>query len=122
MQNTCNQNGIQLATAQQRWELLAQQSNTEQQRCKTLQQTVRQKETEQQQLVQKQQQYQQEIAENQQLVQQEQTELSRQNQQVLAYKESRQQTQEQIGALEEMCIRDRYKGVIQNNELLLIAL
>ncbi len=101
LQNTCNQNGIQLATAQQRWELLAQQSNTEQQRCKTLQQTVRQKETEQQQLVQKQQQYQQEIAENQQLVQQEQTELSRQNQQVLAYKESRQQTQEQIGALED---------------------
>ena len=28
LQNTCNQNGIQLATAQQRWELLAQQSNT----------------------------------------------------------------------------------------------
>ncbi len=46
-------------------------------------------------------QYEQEIASNSQLVKEEQAQLSRQNQQLMVYRETRQQTQERIRALED---------------------
>lgn len=101
LQDAYNQNGIQLATAQQRWELLDQQAREERQRFAGLQNTLQQKEIEYGQLQYRKEQYQKDIGENQQMIVQEQEQLSAQNQTLLAYREIRQQQMERIGALEE---------------------
>lgn len=101
LQQIYNQNNIQLATAQQRWEMLAQQAKAEQQRFESLQQSLQNKVLEQQQLLQKTTQYEHEITENQQYIVKEQEQLSLQNQQLLLYRDERQQQQERIGILEE---------------------
>jgi chromosome segregation protein len=100
-QDVHNQDRIQLATAEQRWELLAQQMTTENQRFQALQQGLQSKKVQYQQLEQRKNQYEVDIAVNQELVQQEQTQLSQQNQQLTAYREARMQMQERIGALED---------------------
>ena len=107
LQDICSQNEIVLATAQQRWELLNQQSVEEQQRFAVLQRGLAGKQAEQRQLEQRATQYQQEIAENQQLVQQEQQQLAAYHEQVLASKESRKQQQSHIGSLEDAVRQQR---------------
>ena len=101
LQTVYTQNGIQLATAQQKWELLDQQAKSEQQRFNSLQNTLQQKQKEQSQLQYRKNQYETEIAENQQFVAREQERLSEQNQALLDYRNSRQQLLERIGALED---------------------
>ena len=101
LQTVYTQNGIQLATAQQKWELLDQQAKSEQQRFNSLQNTLQQKQKEQSQLQYRKNQYETEIAENQQFVSREQERLSEQNQALLDYRNSRQQLLERIGALED---------------------
>ena len=101
LQTVYTQNGIQLATAQQKWELLDQQAKSEQQRFNSLQNTLQQKQKEQSQLQYRKNQYETEIAENQQFVAREQERLSEQNQVLLDYRNSRQQLLERIGALED---------------------
>ena len=101
LQAIYNQNEIQLATAQQRWELLEQQTTTEQKRLAGMQDTLQQKEKEYSQLQNRTEQYEAFICENRQLAAQEQVQLSAQNQQLLAYRDVRQQQQSRMHALEE---------------------
>ena len=101
LQNVYNQNGIQLATAQQRWELLDQQAKEEKQRYEGLQSSLQQKLGEQNQLNYRKEQYEKEILENQQFISKEQQNLSEQNQALLQWRESRHQILERIGALED---------------------
>ena len=61
-----------LATAKQRWELFAQQSDSEEQRYQGLRNTLQQKQSEYEKLAQKKAEYEQEIAENLHYIQQEQ--------------------------------------------------
>ena len=101
LQAVYNQNSIQLATAQQRWEMLAQQAKTEQQRLDGLVQALAQKEEQYAQLLYRKEQYEKEIAENRQHIAAEQEQLSQENQVLLQYRETRQKQLERIGALED---------------------
>ncbi|MBQ5652172.1 MAG: chromosome segregation protein SMC, partial [Peptococcaceae bacterium] len=101
LQAVYNQNSIQLATAQQRWEMLAQQAKTEQQRLDGLVQALAQKEEQYAQLLYRKEQYEKEIAENRQHIAAEQEQLSEENQVLLQYRETRQKQLERIGALED---------------------
>ncbi|MBQ2034968.1 MAG: chromosome segregation protein SMC, partial [Peptococcaceae bacterium] len=101
LQAVYNQNSIQLATAQQRWEMLAQQAKTEQQRLDGLVQALAQKEEQYAQLLYRKEQYEKEIAENRQHIAAEQEQLSEENQVLLQYRETRQNQLERIGALED---------------------
>ncbi len=101
LQAVYNQNGIQLATAQQRWELLDQQAKSERQRFQGLQQSLQQKQSELKQMQYRKQQYETEIAEHEQFVKTEQEQLSMQNQELLTMRDVRRQQQERIGALED---------------------
>ncbi len=101
LQALYNQNGIQLATAQQRWELLDQQAKAEKQRFSGLQQSLQQKQNELEQLQYRKAQYEKEITENKLLSVEEQEQLSAQNMELLQIRQVRQQQQERIGALED---------------------
>ena len=101
LQAVYNQNGIQLATAQQRWEMLAEQAKVEQQRLEGLLQSLAQKEEQYTQLIYRKEQYENEIADNRQHIAGEQQQLSEENKVLLEYKEIRQKQQERIGALED---------------------
>ncbi|MBQ5683874.1 MAG: hypothetical protein IIV26_10155, partial [Peptococcaceae bacterium] len=101
LQAVYNQNSIQLATAQQRWEMLAQQAKTEQQRLDGLVQALAQKEEQYAQLLYRKEQYEKEIAENRQHIAAEQEQLSEENQVLLQYRETRQNQLERIGVLED---------------------
>ena len=101
LQAVYNQNGIQLATAQQRWEMLAEQAKAEQQRLEGLMHSLAQKEEQYTQLIYRKEQYENEIADNRQHIAGEQQQLSEENKVLLEYKETRQKQQERIGALED---------------------
>ncbi|MBQ2014266.1 MAG: chromosome segregation protein SMC, partial [Peptococcaceae bacterium] len=101
LQAVYNQNSIQLATAQQRWEMLAQQAKTERQRLDGLMQALAQKEEQYAQLLYRKEQYEKEIAENREHITAEQEQLSEENQVLLQYRETRQKQLERIGALED---------------------
>ncbi len=100
VQDRYQENTVQLATAKQRWELFAQQSDSEEQRYQGLRKTLQQKQSEYEKLAQKKAEYEQEIAENLHYIQQEQEQLAAGNTALEDYREKRQAKQERIALLE----------------------
>ena len=100
VQDRYQENTVQLATAKQRWELFAQQSDSEEQRYQGLRKTLQQKQSEYEKLAQKKAEYEQEIAENLHYIQQEQEQLAAGNTALEDYREKRQAKQEHIALLE----------------------
>lgn len=100
VQDRYQENTVQLATAKQRWELFAQQSDSEEQRYQGLRKTLQQKQSEYEKLAQKKAEYEQEIAENLHYIQQEQEQLAAENTALEDYREKRQAKQERIALLE----------------------
>ena len=100
VQDRYQENTVQLATAKQRWELFAQQSDSEEQRYQGLRNTLQQKQSEYEKLAQKKAEYEQEIAENLHYIQQEQEQLAAGNTALEDYREKRQAKQERIALLE----------------------
>ena len=100
VQDRYQENAVRLATAKQRWELFAQQSDSEEQRYQGLRNTLQQKQSEYEKLAQKKAEYEQEIAENLHYIQQEQAQLAAENTALEDYREKRQAKQERIALLE----------------------
>lgn len=100
VQDRYQENTVQLATAKQRWELFAQQSDSEEQRYQGLRKTLQQKQSEYEKLAQKKAEYEQEIAENLHYIQQEQEQLAAGNTALEDHREKRQAKQERIALLE----------------------
>ena len=100
VQDRYQENAVRLATAKQRWELFAQQSDSEEQRYQGLRNTLQQKQSEYEKLAQKKAEYEQEIAENLHYIQQEQAQLAAENTALEDYREKRQAKQEHIALLE----------------------
>ena len=100
VQDRYQENAVRLATAKQRWELFAQQSDSEEQRYQGLRKTLQQKQSEYEKLAQKKAEYEQEIAENLHYIQQEQAQLAAENTALEDYREKRQAKQEHIALLE----------------------
>ena len=101
LQSAYSQNEVQAATAKQRWELLAQQYQTDAQRFHNLSMSLENKQAEVRVLEGNKLQYETEIVEQRDKIKEEQVTLSAQQEQLNAYKSTRQQKLEHIAALEE---------------------
>ncbi len=115
LQTAYNQNEIRLATAKQRWELLAQQQESDDQRLHSLRMGIDNKVAEVHVLEDKKQRYESEIAEQTEKIKAEQVELSVRQEQLNVYKSTRQQKLELIGALEEQ-VKELRKAHEQINQ------
>ena len=116
LQELYNHDSVELATAQQRWELFSEQLRSEQQRYGTLQQTLQNRQREAGELEERSRRYQEDIERDTAQVQQETEQLAERNRTLDDFRTKRQELQDRIDGLEESVKQQRQQVEAQRDK------